>query len=261
MDKLSKFFDVYGHRIIILIASFIVLCLLLLIIKFVIKKSRIEPALHKFIYNATKIIFLIIFVVAGLQAFGVETTSIVAIISVCGAAIALALKDSLGNVAGGLILAFSQPFTQGDNVEINGESGIVESVDLILTTLKGFDNTMITIPNGVIVKSVIINHTRKDTRRVDLKFGISFENDLDKAKSILWKVAEEYPLVLNEPKPFVGIADMAEQTAVVELEYRVWCKTDDYWTVNYYLREHVRKCFDKEGISIPNHQIDINIKK
>ncbi|MEG0157257.1 MAG: mechanosensitive ion channel family protein, partial [Anaerovoracaceae bacterium] len=178
---------------------------------------------------------------------------------VAGAAIALALKDSLGNVAGGIMILVTKPFSQNDYIDIGGTTGTVKHIDLLLTTLKTYDNKVITIPNGMVTTSVLTNYTREELRRVDCVFGIGFNDDLNHAKDLMLATAQANGMILDTPEPFIGVAGNSDNS--VDVDFRVWCKTEDYWDVKYFLEENIKLAFDEAGICIPFPQMDIHLKK
>ena len=144
-------------------------------------------------------------------------------------------------------------------IDTAGINGIVENIDLFVTTLKTFDNKVITIPNGTINTSVIVNYSREHSRRVDCKFGISYDSDIARAKDVLLAVAQSNPDVYQEPAPFIGVASQGDSAVLFDL--RVWCDTDKYYDVKYYLEEQVKLAFDEANISIPFPQMDVHVVK
>jgi small conductance mechanosensitive channel len=189
----------------------------------------------------------------------VPTTPLITVLGAGGAAIALALKDSLGNIAGGMLILVNQPFKKGDEIDIGGTYGEVDKIDLFVTTLRTYDNKEITIPNGNINTSVIVNYSRRDRRRVDCKFGISYDSDIALAKSVLLRVAQSNPDIYTDPEPFVGVASHGDSSVVLDL--KVWCDTEQYYAVKYYLTEQVKLAFDEADISIPFPQMDVHVVK
>jgi small conductance mechanosensitive channel len=135
----------------------------------------------------------------------------------------------------------------------------VQSIDLLVTTLKTVDNKVITIPNGTITTSVLVNYSREEMRRVDCQYGISYEADIVKAKDVLLAVAESNPYIFADPEPIIGVA--AHQDSCVLLDLKVWCSTSRYWDIKYYLEEQVKLAFDEAGITIPYPQMDVRVIK
>ena len=181
------------------------------------------------------------------------------LLGAAGAAIALALRDSLANIAGGMMIIITQPFSKDDFIDIGDVSGKVESIDLFLTTLKTYDNKTITIPNGLINTSVLVNHSKEEKRRVDCTFGIGYGDDIAAAKEILRNVCDANPDIFKEPAPMIGVANHGGSAIMLDL--KAWCATDDYWDVKYFLEENVKLAFDEHGINIPYPQVDVHLKK
>ena len=262
MDINQKLMNLLEHGI----ATVVVLLAGLLLIKFILgmtkktlKKTSLDGAIHTFIISAMRIVLYIILVVVLLGVLEVHTTPLITVLGAGGAAIALALKDSLGNIAGGLLILVNQPFRKGDEIDIDGTYGEVEQIDLFVTTLRTYDNKVITIPNGSINTSVIVNYSLRERRRVDCKFGISYDSDLALAKSVLLEVAASNPDIYKDPAPFAGVASHGESSVVLDL--KVWCDTDKYYSVKYYLTEQVKLAFDEADISIPYPQMDVRVIK
>ncbi|MBQ4650681.1 MAG: mechanosensitive ion channel [Firmicutes bacterium] len=263
MEKiLDKVLDYSGSvllAVVILIAGFLLIKGVLKIISKALDKSALDASVHKFILTATRYSLYILLVVVILTSLKVPTTPLVTMLGACGAAVALALKDSLGNIAGGIIILANKPFLRGEFIEIAGISGSVQSIDLLVTTLKTADNKVITIPNGTITTSVLVNYSREEMRRVDCQFGISYESDLVKAKDVLLAVAESNPYIFADPEPVIGVA--AHQDSSVLLDLKVWCSTAKYFDVKYFLEEQVKLAFDEAGITIPYPQMDVRVIK
>lgn len=248
----------------IIVAVIIALGLLLIkiiigITKKTLTKTTLDPSMHKFILSAIKFVLYVVLLVVILGYMGVPTAPLVTVLGAGGAAIALALKDSLGNIAGGLIILANKPFKKGDVIDVSGTGGIVESIDLFVTTLKTFDNKVVMVPNGSVTTSVIVNYSKEELRRVDCVFGISYDSDITKAKDVLLAVAESCPDVLEAPQPIVGVNQ--HQDSAVALDLKVWCETSEYYSVKYFLEEQVKLAFDEANITIPYPRMDVSVKK
>lgn len=248
-----------GKSAAILVVGFIVISIILHIGKKVLGKSGLDEALHTFILNSIKAVLWIFLIVMILDKLGVTTSSIVAVLGAGGAAIALALKDSLGNVAGGLIILVNKPFSKGDTIEVSGMSGVVDSIDLLTTRLHTFDNKVVTVPNGILTNSILTNYSREDKRRVDCVFSISYQADIAAAKAILNRVASNCQKAKKEPPFVIGVSSHGDSGVFLDL--KVWCSTEDYFDVKYELEENVKTAFDEAGIEIPYPQMDIHIIK
>lgn len=240
-----------------LVAGLIVLKIILGISRRTLEKSSLDPVLYTFVINAIKVIGTIILITMCLGLLGVQMSTIIAVIGAAGAAIALALRDSLANIAGGVMIIITKPFNRDDFIDVGTVSGKVQDIDLFLTTLKTYDNKTITVPNGLINTSILVNHSREAIRRVDCKFGIGYESDVARAKELLHGICSKNPMILDEPEPVIGVSEHEESALLLDL--LAWCSTGDYYTVKYFLQEEVSRVFREEGIDIPYRQVDVHI--
>ena len=248
------------NLICVLVGGIIGTAIIVKVLRGVLNKSdRVDNAVVKFCVNAVKVACIIVLIAIVLQMLGVHMSTIVAVLGAAGAAIALALRDSLANIAGGFMIIITHPFSEGDLISVNDDRGRVEHIDLFLTTLRTPDYRTVTIPNGVINTSVVYNESNQDLRRVDCFFSISYDSDIDKAKEILYRICEEGPLISMDREPWIGILKHEESGLV--LECLAYCKEGDQWIANYYLNEAAKKEFDKAGIEIPYPHVDVNIEK
>ena len=222
------------------------------------EKKGFDSTLHSFLDALINIALktLLIFVV--LQFMGIEIAGLAAIVASAGFTIGLALQGSLSNFSGGVILLLMRPFKVGDYIETSGHSGTVENIKIFYTHLVTPDNKEIMIPNGTIANNSMINYTNKDTRRVDLTFGVGYEDDILHVKQTLFKIIEANDKILNHPEPFVSICEHGPSS--LNFVVRVWTKTEDYWNVYFYLLEEAKIKFDEEKINIPYPQLDIHMK-
>ncbi len=223
----------------------------------VMDKSKLDPALHTFIIKACRILLYVVLVITVLGYLNIPISSLVVGLGAAGAAIALALKDSLSNVAGGILLLVNKPFKHGDLIDVAGYNGLVESIDLMHTTLLTLDNKTVRVPNGVVTTSVLVNYSDQERRRVDLIFEISYSDDIEKAKNAVLKVAGNCENALRDPAPFVAVMGFGENG--VQLVCRVWALNQYYWDVYFFLNEQVKNEFNKEGIEIPFNQVDVHV--
>ena len=242
---------VIGHFLIVYI---------LRIIKRALGKSKLDASLVAFVIKTVRIVLYIFLIMSALNSIGISTTGIIAALSAAAVAVSLALKDSLSNVAGGIILLISPRFLTGDVIETEAQTGTVLSVDLMHTTIRTADNKQISIPNGVLVNSYITNYSREQFRRVDITFSVSYEADIENAKKLIEKTAVSHQLVLTEPEPpLVRVMNYGD--SAVNVIMRCWCKMEDYWTVYFDLTEHIRYALEKEGVEIPYNQIVVHMKQ
>ena len=252
-----------GIRIIIAI---IVMFISFKIINFIFKrisrrleKRKADPTLSRVLVNVTRI-GLKLLIVSGLVAYvGIQTASITAVIASAGVGVSLAVQGTLSNFAGGMIIIIMRPFKIGDFITSNGQSGTVEDIKLFYTHLCTPDNRMIYIPNGTLANNVIVNNSVKDTRRLDIVFDVAYETNVELAKNLIRKVAQDYDLVLKDPSPFCEVSEYANSS--IKLTTRVWVKKEDYWTANWYLLNEIKNIFDENHITIPFNQLDVTIKQ
>lgn len=258
-EKLADLAETGIRLLLTVMIGLIVIKVIMKITKKSLDKSGADPSVYAFIKNAIKIVCVIVLATMCLGILGIPMSTVVAVLGAAGAAIALALRDSLANVAGGFMIIITKPFSKDDLIDVGEVSGKVEKIDLFLTTLKTYDNKTITIPNGLINTSILINHSRESKRRVDCTFSISYKNDIGKAKEILSAVCEACPQIIREPQPLIGVANHGDSAIIIDV--KAWCETDDYWDVKYFLEENVKVAFDEHDIEIPYPQMDVFIKK
>lgn len=243
--------------LIVLIGHFVIVFLLKIMTRSF-KKIKMDFSLEKFLVKTVNITLHIVIILSALSALGISTTGLLAALSAAAAAVALALKDSLSSIAGGIILLITKRFETGDFVEINGETGTVMQVDLMHTTLKTLDNRHIVIPNGVVVNSQVIDFSSEDKRRLDMVFSIGYDDDAQKARQIILDTVKANPMALSDPEePFARVTEYAASS--VDITLRVWCESADYWQLKFDLLDEVRRKFNENGISIPFNQLDVHI--
>lgn len=223
------------------------------------ERSNMDGIMASFVRSVIKIILYVLLVVIALSILDVPMDSIVAVIASAGVAVGLALKDSLSNLAGGFIILFSKPMKEGDTVEVDGVIGKIEAITILYTRIVTPDNKTVFIPNGVVSSDKIINYTDKELRRVDLLFGISYENDIDTARAVIMDVVKTAPEALHDPAPEVFVSSHDE--SAVTLRLQVWTKSENYWPLHYRLLEDVKKAFDRKGISIPYPQVNVHFSE
>lgn len=223
------------------------------------EKAKTDPILSDFIQSITTTLMMFIVIIAALSQLGIDTSSFIALIAAAGLAIGLALQNSLQNFASGVMIVLFKPFKTGDFIEAAGVTGVVEQVSMFTSNLKTGDNKKIIVPNGQILNSPITNYSAKDTRRVDMVFGIGYDDDLKLAKSILEKLTAEDDRILKDPACTVAVAELADSS--VNFNVRPWVNSADYWAVMWDMNEKVKLAFDDANISIPFPQMDIHLNK
>ncbi len=221
------------------------------------RKNNIDETLVRFISSFVYFLLLAFVILATISEVGIETTSIVAILGAASFAVGLALQGSLSNFAAGVMLIVFHPFKVGEYIEAAGVKGTVEEIGVFVTRLLTPDNKVIYVPNSKLFGDVITNYSERETRRVDLVFGISYTDDIDKARKIIEDVLNSHPKVLKDPEPMIVVSELADSS--VNFAVRPWVKTPDYWTVYFEITEIIKKRFDAEGISIPFPQTDVHL--
>ncbi|HPX70356.1 MAG TPA: mechanosensitive ion channel family protein [Bacillota bacterium] len=223
--------------------------------KLIKKSDNIDPMMHRFILKIIKIGLWVVVLFTSLNQLGVNMSSLITVFAACGAAVALALKDSLSNLAGGILIMFTRPFSRGDFISCNGMTGIVDSIDLLRTYIRTLDNQQISIPNGTLTANSITNSTRHDTRMLIVKIGVTYDSDTDKAKAALLALAERSGLFLAEPPMLCHIS--AYESSALVLEFRGHVNTPDYWPAHFHMQNGMKAALEEAGISIPLPRIDV----
>ena len=224
--------------------------------KLMVKNDKIDATLANFLDDIIYYVLMIMVLLTSLKQLGVDTTSFFAILGAAGLAIGLALKDSLGNFASGVMIIMFRPFKVGDVINAGGVTGSVEEVSIFNTIMITPDNQKMMVPNGSITGGAITNINAKPERRVDLVVGIGYDDDIKKAKEVLTSLVNADERVLKEKGITVAVSELADSS--VNFVVRAWVKTPDYWGVKFDLTENVKITFDKKGISIPYPQQDVH---
>jgi len=227
------------------------------LVRRILARSSMDEMLVNFIISILSGVLLLVVIIAALDRLGVDTTSLVALIGAAGLAVGLSLQDSLKNFAAGVMLIIFRPFKAGDFVEAAGTSGVVETISIFSSTFRTPDNRSVIIPNGAIYSGVITNYSARDTRRIDLVIGISYDDDIRKAKEVAEAVLEAEERVLDDPAPFIGVAELGASS--VDLHIRPWVTSADYFATMCDLKEKIKVAYDENGISIPFPQTDLHV--
>lgn len=221
-------------------------------------RANVEPTLTNFVKNLCHIALLTFVIIAALKKLGIPMTEFTVVVGAAGLAIGFALQGSLANFAAGVMLIIFKPFKVGDFVELAGKKGTVKEIQIFNTILNSPDNVRIIVPNGQVTGSNIMNYTANGTRRVDLVVGVSYNDDLKKAKRVIEEVLAGENRILAEPATTVAVSELADSS--VNFVVRPWVKTPDYWDVYFNITEGVKMALDKNGITIPYPQMDIHMK-
>jgi small conductance mechanosensitive channel len=226
-------------------------------IRKVMQAQDVDKTLVSFVSNLASMVLMTVVIIAAVGALGVQTTSFIAILGAAGLAIGLALQGSLSNFAAGVLIVLFRPYKVGDWIEGAGISGTVEEVQILTTILKTGDNKQVIVPNAQIMDSIITNYSAKETRRVDMIIGVSYDDDLDKVRSTLEELVAAEERILDDPACTIAVSELADSS--VNFVLRPWVKTSDYWGVKFDLTEAIKKRFDKDGISFPFPQQDVHL--
>ncbi len=221
------------------------------------KRANADEILINFLTNFVYFILLAAVIVAALGQLGVKTTSLLGMLAAAGLAIGLALKDSLSNFASGVMIVIFRPFKLGDLVEVAGLTGKVEEIRIFSTFIVTGDNKQVIIPNGQITSDSIVNHSAKPTRRVDIPMGVSYDDDLKKARNIMMDIMHKHPLVLEDPAPSILMTELADSS--VNFSVRPWTKTADYWKVYGDMLEQFKEGLEAGGCNLPYPQTDVHL--
>ena len=244
------------YGLIILIVGLIIVKLIKLVLKKILRKAKRDEAMSSFIVSLVNIILEVVVLITALATMGINTASIIAVIGTCGVAIGLALKDSLGNIASGIMIIFNKPFKKDDFVEIAGEEGRITQINLFNTTLKTDDDTVIIVPNSEAVNNPIINYEGCKFRRVVVDIAVDKGCDPDEVRRIVSAVAEEETLLSKERDHSIVMS--GQDTNCVKMQLKCFTLTEDYWTVKYRMTENVYNALKGEGYLTPNLQVDVH---
>jgi len=221
------------------------------------RSKRFDDTVTPLIAKTVRIIIIAVTILAVLNRFGVETASLIAVLGTVGLAIGLALQGTLSNIASGIMLLVLRPFSVGDIVDIGNTSGVVDEIGLFVTEMHTFDNIAITMPNSKIWGNEIKNYTQNDKRRVDMEFGIAYDDDMDKAMNIVKEVLAADERVLEEPEPLVAIGNLGDSAVVIRV--RPWTQTANVWPLRYDITKRIKERFDEEDVSFPFPQRDVHL--
>tara|TARA_R110002049_G_scaffold84501_4_gene215017 strand:- start:359 stop:1210 length:852 start_codon:yes stop_codon:yes gene_type:complete len=218
-----------------------------------------DASLRSFLISLFDLLSKVALVISVVSVIGVETSSFLAILGSAGLAVGLALQGSLSNFAGGVMLLIFHPFREGDYIQAQGFEGTVKELTVFHTIIHTVDNKRVILPNGAVANGPITNYTINGMRRCDLTFGISYSDNIKKAKDVLFEIINNDSRVLKDPKPQVIVHSLGDSS--VNLQVRAWATTDDFWAFNFDMQEKVKVTFDENDISIPFPQRDLHIKE
>jgi len=259
--KFQELIAFYGLKLVFAIAIFVFGRWISKFIKSLIRKimtrAKVEETLISFTCNLIYTLLIAFVLIAALGQLGIQTTSFIAILGAAGLAVGLALQGSLSNFAAGVLMIIFKPFKVGDFIEGAGIMGAVTEIGIFTTTLNTTDNKKIIVPNSKISGDNIINYSAYETRRIDLVIGVSYQDNLDKVKTVLTDILEKDSRILKEPAPTIAVSELADSS--VNFVVRPWVNSNDYWDVYFDKLKTIKERFDEEGISIPFPNREIHI--
>lgn len=226
------------------------------LVRRVMEKYEVETTLIQVAQSSVYYALLIVVVMAAISQLGIQTTSFMAILGAAGLAIGLALKDTLSNIGAAVVILVFRPFKVGDYINAGGAEGTVDQINLFTTTISPVDNRTVVVPNSAIAGGNITNFSSKPVRRIDHAVGIGYDDDIKKAKEVMYGVISKNAATLEDPAPLVAVTDLGESS--VNFTVRAWVKSEDYWDAYFEIIEEIKLALDENGISIPYPQMDIH---
>ena len=221
-------------------------------------RTKMQTGAATFIVSMIKIFLYLILIFGLAMQFGVKESSVAALVASGGVAIGLALQGGLSNLAGGFLILLFQPFEVGDYILAQGEEGTVQKIEILYTTLHTIDNRKVIIPNGNLANNVIVNATGADRRKLDITVGISYEDDISKAKQVLLQIIEHSEYVIREQEAQVFVSELGDSSVVMGL--RCWVQTEQYLPALWQMNEQIKNEFDRAGLHIPFPQMDVHVR-
>ena len=251
-----------------LIVAGLILFIGLRISKYIVKictkifeQSKMDPMLQSFLISFLKIALKILIFIFAITKLGIAASSIIAVVGSAGLAVGLSLQGALSNIAGGVILLLIKPFQVGDYIleDSSGKEGTVQAIGIMYTRLLSVDNKTIMIPNGSLSAASITNYTYQEKRKIDLRIGVGYHDDIRKVRETLFEVLHREPALLEDEPIQIFVSDYKD--SCIEMGIRYFVKTEDYWPSRWRVLENIKYAFDENGISIPFNQLDVNINQ
>jgi len=247
------------RAVIIFLVCIIAVKVLMRVFNKLILKMNVDKSLHAFIRTTVKILLYFVAVIIVADSLGIPITSLIAVLSVAGLALSLAIQGVLSNIAGGIMVLSSKPFGVGDYIEAGGVGGTVKEIGLAYTKLATADNKLIYIPNSDISASQIVNYSANDARRIEIKIGASYDDSIEDVKKALNEVIANNDVLEEPAKPFVNVS--AYQDSYIEYVVRVWVENAKYWDVHFKMLEDIKASFDKNKITMTYNHLNVHMMK
>lgn len=259
MDWMGLMIDVVTAVIIFVVGWFLIK-LIKKILNKVLEKSNFERSLISFLLSVLDFVLKLVVIIIALSTAGIDMSSFTAILFGLTTALGLALKDNLSNFASGAMILFFKQFKSGDFISFSGGMGTVQTIEILNTTLLSPDNKTLIVPNNQLTTNVITNFSKKDFRRMDMTFGVGYNDNIDEVKKILKELIAGDERILNEPAPPIVVLDELADSSL-NFKVRFWLKSSDYFNVQWELNEKVKKAFDSKNVNIPYPQMDVHLYK
>ena len=260
-ESLTQYAVTYGGRLLLAIVTLIIGFWLIKrfnkMLRKILMARDFDKSLQSFLVSLLSITLKILLLISVISMLGVQMTSFIALLGAAGLAFGMALSGTLQNLAGGVVLLIFKPFKVGDYIQAQGFDGTVKEIQIFHTILSTPDNKRIVLPNGSLSSGSLVNYSTEPLRRVEWTFGISYTDDIDKAKEIIKRVITADERALKEPEPFFGVISLGDSS--VNIVARAWVEAANFWPLFFVMNEAIKKEFDKEGISIPFPQQDVHL--
>ncbi len=246
-----------AYVLLIILAAVVVSRVVVALVGRALSKSKLDPSLVKIAKAAVKFVVGLVCIFLICETLGVKITSLIALFSVVGLAVSLAVQGVLANLAGGITILGARPFRVGDFVEMDGVVGTVKEVSLMYTKIDTTDNKLVYIPNKIVSESKVQNFSQEGTRRLELTFGASYESPIDEVKQAVLSMLAANPLTLDDPAPVVGVAQFG--SSAIQYNLWVWCQGSDYWDAYYSVTEGVKKALDAAGLEMTYDHLNVHM--
>ena len=243
----------------LLIVGFLMVKAILKLVKKSLAKTKLEKAAASLIYSLLKVVLFVLLSLMAASKLGIDVTGVVALASVASLALSLALQDSLSNVIGGFLLLSNHPFHSGDFVEIGGQAGVVQTIDITYTKLSTTDNKIISIPNSAVIGSQIVNYSSAGTRRVDISISASYDSSIEAVKAALLEAARVEGVTDTPAAPFAAVSGYGE--SAINYTLRAWTSAEKYWDVFFAINENIKAEFDKAGVKMTYPHLNVHLDK
>ncbi len=247
----------FGKALLLFVAGWWLSGIIAKIIRKAMERGKVDEGIRTFFYSCIKAVLKVVAVVTALATLGMNVPTLVAALGTAGVTLGLALKDSLSNVASGVLILFNDTFKVGDFIEVDGQSGTVKRIELMFTTLATPDNKRIVIPNSIMTGDMIINYTAKSTRRLELTVGVAYKSDMATVKNAIFTALKASEHIHWENQPIVGIKSFDD--SAITFDILVWVDTRTYAVSRYEINEHILNELNRAGVEIPFNQLDVHM--